>query len=106
LTMAKQERELKETLMRLGFTYDRRRGAWVMGDVVVRAGVGVVCMRPWLVVRRGNMAAQIHVAPGAASALVTYRTEADAPTDRRELLEFHDLVHLLLGEVKRIKPEC
>ena len=33
----RQERELRDMLMRLGFTYDRRRGAWVRGDVVVTA---------------------------------------------------------------------
>jgi len=90
---SRQERELRDVLMRLGFSYDKRRGAWVRDDVVVAAGVSAPCMRPWLVVRRGATAAQIHVAPDGARAFVTYCTDADAPLDKRDLLEFHDLVH-------------
>jgi len=103
---ARQERELRDVLMRLGFAYDKKRGEWVRGDVVVSAGVSAPCARPWLTVRRGGLAAQIHVSPEGAHAHVAYHVDADAPLDKRDLLEFHDLVRTLLKEVRGIKPEC
>jgi len=98
--------KLREILMSLGFTYDERRRRWVGHGVEVSADITWRCARPWLVVRRRGLMADIYVKRRYPWAKVEYVIDSDVRPSEEQVVEFHRLVQKLFDEVSKIEPKC